>query len=144
MIQMIKTYAQSTGDPSVYIGASIPLPTKPGRPGSAAVPGMPYRFQTNLSQVGEIELTWKCDNPDGTVGTIYQVKRKLDDGPSVLVGTVGDKKFLDRSIPPGTKHCTYGVTALRSTGKGAAAFHTIQFGNAHPLPQFVRSRKLVA
>jgi len=145
MLQLIKVYAQTTGDDSVYSRAHIAPPAKPGRPGSAPVPGTPYDFKSNLSQIGEIELTWKCDNPDGTVGTIYQIKRKTDGGPLVLVGTVGEKKFLDDTIPPGTKECIYEVTAMRSTGKGNVGGYIIQFGCAHPNPSFVIKRtKLVA
>jgi hypothetical protein len=146
LLQTIKTYAQNTGDPGVYQRAQIAAPSKPGRPGSAAAPGTPYGFRTNLWQTGELELTWKCKNPDGAAGIVYQVKRKLDDGPLTIVGTVGDKKFLDELLPPGTKQCTYQVTAMRSTGKGASASHIIWLGNAYPMQQImvVKSRKLVA
>src|SRR5687768_13380055 len=77
LLQMIKSYAQSTGDVGVYFRALIPPPTKPGRPGSAPAPGTPHRFDVSIKQTGEIELTWRCDNPDGTVGTIYQVRRQI-------------------------------------------------------------------
>ena len=146
LLQTIKTYAQNTGDPGVYERAQIAAPSKPGRPGSAGAPGTAYDFRTNLWPTGALELTWKCNHPDGAVGIIYQVKRTLDDGVPTIVGTVGDKKFLDDSIPPGTKRCTYEVTAMRSTGQGAAASQTIKFGNAYPIQWIMpgKTRKLVA
>src|SRR5688500_13401041 len=145
LLQIIKAYAQTTGDDGVYTRASIPAPTKPGRPGSAPAPGRPYRFTVKLHQIGEIELTWKCDNPDGTAGTIYQVRRAVDDGRLAVLAMVGEKRLLDRTLPPGTKTCTYEVTAVRSTGKGASASYTFQFGNAHPIPEFaIKPRRLVA
>jgi hypothetical protein len=132
-------------DVNVYSRAHITAPAKPGRPGSAPAPGTPYRFGIRLRQIGEITLTWKCDNPDGTVGTIYQVRRQTDDGPLSAVGMVGEKRFIDRAVPPGTKTCTYEVTALRSTGKGSPATYMIQFGNADRTPQFqFNSGKLAA
>ena len=130
MLQLIKSYAQTTGNPGVYTRAHIPAPAKPGRPGSAPAPGMPYHFAATLRQTGEIELTWKCDNPAGTVGTIYQVRRQIESDQWTIVGTVGDKSFVDHSLPPGTRSCTYEVTALRSTGKGEASLYTINFGGS--------------
>jgi len=147
LVQTIKTYAQITGDPNVFPRAHITPPSRPGRPGSAPAPGTPYRFSTNVRQTGEVELTWKCDNPDGAVGTIYQVRRQIDDGPMELVRTVGDKKFLDETLPPGTRYCTYEVTAVRSTGKGGSGRYWVQFGRRPQdnLPSFqVKPRKLVA
>lgn len=145
LLQLIKTYAQTTGDANVYAHARISAPAKPGRPGSAPAPGTPHRFSTNLRQTGELELIWKCDNPDGTVGTIYQVMRQVDDGPFEKIAMVGEKKFLDRALPPGTRTCTYEVTALRSTGKGEPARYTIQIGNARANPWLqIKPRRLVA
>jgi hypothetical protein len=147
LLEMIKTYARSTGDNGVYSRARVTPPSRPGRPGSAPAPGTPYRFRTNVRQTGEVELTWKCDNPEGADGTIYQVKRQVDDGPFTIVGTVGEKEFLDETLPPGTTHCTYAVTALRSTGKGASGRYWMQFGcrpGDNPPSFQVKPRKLVA
>jgi hypothetical protein len=152
LIQTIKAFAQTSGDDGVYPRASLPVPASPGRPGSAPAPGTPRGFAVTLRQTGAIELTWKCDNPGGTAGTIYQVKRQLGDGidgePFTTVGTVGAKSFVDRTLPPGTRLCTYEVTALRSTAKGEPARYTIRLGAdpgaARVAPVQVKGRRLVA
>jgi hypothetical protein len=147
ILQNIKAFAQATADTGVYARAQIPVPAKPGRPGSLPAPGKPYAFDAALGQIGDLTLTWKCDNPSGTVGTIYQVRRQIGmDGPFEMVGTVGDKRFLDHTIPPGTVNCMYEVTAMRSTTKGEPALHTMRFAGGRALAPYELHalRKLVA
>lgn len=145
LLQRIKGYAQITGDNAVYARAGIDPPAKPGRPGSAPAPGTPHSFAVSLKQTGEIELTWKCDNPDGTAGTIYQVRRALDGGPATPLAVVGEKRLVDETVPPGTKSCRYWVTALRSTGKGGETEHTVHFGGGPPKGRMqIPPRRLVA
>lgn len=145
MIQSIKAYANTTGDKDVYARAMIDAPAKPGRAGSAPRPGTPNSFRFSVDQTGELKLIWKCKHPSGSVGTTYWVRRKLDGGDFVHVGIVGEKKFLDLTLPPGTKTCTYEVTALRSTGKGKPACYPIEFGSAYPMSIInEQTRRLVA
>lgn len=146
LLKRIKAYAQITGDAGVYVRAQIGEPRKTGRPGSAGAPGKPYGFEVALTQMGWLELTWKCDNPDGTVGTVYQVMRALEDGPSVPRAMVGEKRLLDETVPPGTRVIRYEVTAMRSTGKGESAEYVVRFGAqaGGPRQTYVKPRRLVA
>jgi hypothetical protein len=123
LLQQIKTFAAITGDKEVYVRAWISAPARPGRPGSAAAPGMPHGFEVELLQIGWAKLTWKCDNPRGSVGTVYEIRRQLNNqGTFHYIATVGsEKRFIDQSLPTGTHTCIYEVTALRSTRRGKPA-----------------------
>lgn len=126
MIQQIKTFAQTSNNPNVYVLAQIP---GPGSPSELPPPGTPYAFKVNLLQTGAIELKWKCDNPSGTQGTIYEVMRRFTlDGPFSFVGASGTRSFIDQTIPAGSSPATYQVTAVRSTQRGAPAQFTVSFG----------------
>jgi hypothetical protein len=130
VLQMIKAFAASTDDPGVYSRASIQPQATSGRPGSAPPPGTPTGFQMRMLQEGVLILTWKCDNPSGTVGTVYHVRRELDGaGGFAFIGTAGsDKSFTDDTLPAGTRSCMYQVTALRSTRRGGTATYPVSFG----------------
>jgi len=125
MIQTIKTYAQTTNNPNVYVLAQIPPPAVPG---ATPPPGTPFDFAVGLLQDGSLELKWKCNNPSGTVGTIYEVKRAVGAGSFEFLGASGVKSFLDDSLPAGASPCTYRVTAVRSTARGNPAQFTVHFG----------------
>lgn len=92
-------------------------------------PGTPFDFRVTLSAIGELTLTWKCKNPKGTSGTMYQVWRRIGPtGPFVYLGQTGEKMFRDETIPLGSAMINYRVQAVRSTKAGAAAEHIVNFG----------------
>lgn len=125
MIQTIKTYAQTTNNPNVYVLAQIPPPAQGG---TTPPPGTPFDFTVNLLQDGSLELRWKCSNPSGTVGTIYEVKRAINGGAQQFVGATGVKTFTDDTLPSGSSPVTYQVTAVRSTSRGNPAQFIVNFG----------------
>lgn len=78
-------------------------------------------------------LTWKCVNPDGASGTIYEVRRRLGTGgDSVLIGASGNKSFTDDTVPSGTARVSYFVTGVRSTARGNTAQFDVNFGVGGP------------
>ncbi len=125
MIQTIKTYAQTKNDPNVYVLAQIPPPAAGG---ITPPPGTPFDFTVGLLQDGSLELKWKCNNPSGTQGTIYEVKRQVGSGGMTFVGATGVKTFTDDTLPSGSSPATYQVTAVRSTARGNPAQFTVSFG----------------
>ncbi len=125
MIQTIKTFAQTTNNPNVYVLAQIPAPSVGG---VTPPPGTPLDFTVGLLQNGALELKWKCNNPTGTAGTIYEVKRQIGGGAFTFIGATGIKTFTDDTIPAGSSPCTYQVTAVRSTARGNPAQFTVNFG----------------
>ncbi|MBL9030862.1 MAG: hypothetical protein JNM80_04035 [Phycisphaerae bacterium] len=126
MIQTIRTWAESKNDPNVYTLAQIPPPATPG---VSPPPGTPFDFTVGLLQSGALELKWKCNNPSGTQGTIYEVKRRIGgSGNFSFVGATGVKAFTDDTVAAGSPSVTYQITAVRSTQRGNPAQFTVNFG----------------
>lgn len=129
MIDTIRVFAETKNEPNVYNLAQIPPPATPG---VTPPPGTPFEFTVGLLQNGALELKWKCNNPSGTQGTIYEVMRKIGSGSFVFVGASGVKVFTDETIPAGSSPCTYQITAVRSTSRGNPAQFTVNFGIGGP------------
>jgi hypothetical protein len=124
-ISQIRGTARLDGE-QVYVRALIDPPAK-GSP--IAAPGKPDRFDAAIGGVGELTLTWKCKNPRGAVGTMYKVSRQIAvGGPFEFLDIVGEKRFVDETIPPGTATVTYQVQAFRSTKAGPIATYNVHFG----------------
>lgn len=125
MIQTIKTFAQTSNNPNVYVLAQIPPPAQGG---TTPPPGTPFDFTVNLLQDGSLQLKWKCSNPSGTVGTIYEVKRQVGGAGSFqFVGATGVKTFTDDTLSGGSP-VMYQITAVRSTARGNPAQFVVNFG----------------
>lgn len=129
MIDTIRVYAETKNDPNVYNLAQIPPPATPG---ATPPPGTPFEFTVGLLQNGALELKWKCNNPSGTQGTIYEVKRQIGSGGFAFVGASGVRSFTDDTLPSGSAPVTYQVTAVRSTSRGNPAQFTVNFGIGGP------------
>jgi hypothetical protein len=127
IVKQIRAKAATTGD-GVYFLARIPSPALPT---PVPPPGTPSDFAATLNPDGSLKLKWKCTNPRGAVGTMYQVTRRIGgSGPFHALGGSGTKTFLDPTVPAGTASVTYQVTAVRSTATGTAAQFTVNFGCA--------------
>ncbi|MBK7405794.1 MAG: hypothetical protein IPJ41_14530 [Phycisphaerales bacterium] len=127
MIDTIKNFAQTTDDPNVYVLAQIPPPAQGG---TVPPPGTPFDFRVGLRQDGSVELAWKCNNPAGAGGTVYEILRSDAGGPMTYVESVGVKKFLDETVPANSGPLTYQITAVRSTLRGSPAQFTVLFGTS--------------
>ena len=126
MIDTIRLYAETKNDPNVYVLAQIPAPAVPG---TTPPPGTPFEFTVGLLQNGALELKWKCNNPSGTQGTIYEVKRRTGaSGAFSYVGSSGVRTFTDDTVAAGSPGVTYQITAVRSTQRGNPGQFTVSFG----------------
>ena len=123
VLKKVKAKAATTA--GVWDLAQIPPPATPSPVGP---PGMPSTFKVTLNPEGSLELTWKCSNPAGASGTIYQVSRKIGAGAWSMVGGTGEKKFLDDTVPAGVASVSYRIQAIRSTQAGTANDFTVNFG----------------
>lgn len=135
-IMKIRTRAESTGDVGVYTLSTIP-PIAARSPMPA--PGTPTELKSRLGGNGSLILEWKCKNPRGSMGTVYAVSRQVGDGgPFVYLATVGEKRFVDETIPAGATRLNYRIQAMRSTKVGPANEFPITFGSngMAPLPKF--------
>lgn len=124
LILKVRAKASTAGN-DVYALALIPQPEN-GSPIGA--PGTPRGFTVQLQQVGSLLLRWKCANPKGSVGTMYQVSRQIGAAEFEHLAVVGEKQFLDETIPAGTASVTYEVRAVRSTARGESARFSVNFG----------------
>lgn len=110
----------------VYVAAQVPPPAarRPLPP-----PGRPREVRATLLPTGTLRLTWKCTNPHGATGTMYEIRRR--DGahaPLLHVATVGVKHFVDESPPAGVGTVTYSIRAIRSTNAGPEELLLVNLG----------------
>ncbi|MCL4220112.1 MAG: hypothetical protein KJZ65_01955 [Phycisphaerales bacterium] len=125
MIRTIRAFAQSSNNPNVYVLAQIPPPATPG---PVPAPGTPFAFKVGLLQNGALELKWKCHNPSGASGTVYEIMRRVGSGPFSYLDAPGQRQFVDAGVPAGAASVTYQITAARSTTRGNPAQFTVTFG----------------
>ena len=125
LMSKIRGFAESTQNPNVYTLAQIPPPATPT---PAPAPGTPMDFVVTLMQNGAVELKWKCANPAGVSGTLYECRRTIGAGPFVFIGATGVRSFTDDTIPTGSQGVVYEITAVRSTKRGNPAQFNVNFG----------------
>jgi hypothetical protein len=124
VIKQVKAKAATDGN-AVYTLALLPVPATPA---PLPPPGTPTDFTAALNPDGSLKLRWKCANPAGSSGTIYQLARQVGDGPFAAVGGTGTKSFVDATLPAGAAAVTYQIQAVRSTAAGTAAQFLVRFG----------------
>ncbi|MCC6907026.1 MAG: hypothetical protein IT430_03715 [Phycisphaerales bacterium] len=128
MVRSIRTFAENTGNPGVYVIANIPAP-QPPQP--APPPAQPTDLTVSLDPTsGAPVLVWKASNPAGTQGTSYIIRRRTAVAADFeFVGVTGAKKFTDDSFFAGPDMVQYTVQGQRSDVAGPVSpIFTINFG----------------
>lgn len=131
-IGTIKAAARNSGQPVAVLAlAQLPVPAAPSPIGP---PGTPTGFSVDLLQNGSIVLSWTGDNPSGSAGTMYEVRRRIGSGGTPrtfeFLGVHGTKSFTDDTIPVGSAGVVYKITPIRSTRRGQPALFNVNFGAA--------------
>lgn len=125
-IQKIRAKAGQDGNDQPYVLASVPPPATPA---PKAPPGKPTDLVVTLSELGDVNLKWKCPNPPGTSGTIYQIWRRIGtESTATYLAGAGKKEFTDSTLPAGSTNVVYQIQASRSTKNGPWATFNVQFG----------------
>ncbi len=124
LIMKVRAKAATDGD-GIYNLANIPPPALPTPKGA---PGQCRDFKSVLNADGSVTTKWKCDNPAGATGTVYQLWRQLEGGEFTYIGGSGGKELTDNTIPAGTSSVTYQIQAVRSTAVGPWAQFNVNFG----------------
>jgi len=125
LLSNIRSFAETSGDANVYALAQIPAPSTPAPVGP---PGQPYELGIGLSQTGAVSLTWKCDNPSGASGTVYEIQRRIGSESFRFLEIAGERAFEDGGIPAGSTGIVYQITAIRGKTRGPAAQFLVNFG----------------
>ncbi len=126
VMKQIRAKAESTGDDNVYVLAQIPAPAQPV---PKAPPGTPMDLKVEIGGNGALTLAWKCPNPAGTSGTIYQIYRSIGRSTEfTYLGGAGKRTFIDTTIPAGATQLTYQIQGVRSSAIGPWASFNVLFG----------------
>jgi hypothetical protein len=114
-VTVIKAFAAQSSNPeAVFTAANIPAPKTPV-PNQA--PGPVTGVKATLNTVtGTLKLTWKCDNPGTTNGTVYTIERRVGTtGAWTPLGLSSIKSFTDLTLPATAAGVVqYTITATRS------------------------------
>ena len=132
MVRSIRTYAVNQNDTNVYVVAQIPPPVDPSQ---APPPAKPSDLTVELdSGTGALTLRWKANNPTGTSGTSYIVRRRLSStAPFVFVGVTGEKRYVDNDFFAGPDSVQYTVQGQRADRAGPNSdVFIINFGRSGP------------
>jgi len=142
--RIIKTFASTSANPTtVFTNADIPAPKSPV---SGVAPGQPTAVKATLNTVtGELKLTWKCQNPGTTSGTVYTVQRRVGtSGAWSQIGLTSVRNFTDATLTAAPT-VQYQITAQRSGIFGTPSGPvTVSFGHASNGEVFVSSVKMAA
>lgn len=126
LIDTIRTYAETTNNPNVYLLSQLPPPAVDS---AIPPPGMPREFVVTLAQNGWVQLNWKCTNPEGAQGTAYEIQRKIGSGSFSIIGIAGgNKEYVDSTLPAGSSGVVYQVTGVRSGLRGPVSQINVNFG----------------
>jgi hypothetical protein len=101
---------------------------------------VPTDLRVGLLATGALSLSWRCDHPGRSNGTVYEVRRAVHDGPLSFLGVSGVRSFTDDTLPEGAGRVVYQITALRSTGNGHPARFIVNLGVADAATRTVRAR----
>lgn len=129
----IRDFAEQQADPQeVYNLAQIPARSTPS---SLPAPGQPRDLSVSIiAASGEIELAWKSNNPTGSTGTAYIVRRRLPTEQNfIFIGVTGERKFIDNSFIAGPDSVEYTVQAQRGgLASPLSEIFLVRFGRSGP------------
>jgi hypothetical protein len=143
VVKQVRGRAGMADGNGVYGLAMIPPPVRRRSP--IGRPGTPFAFKADLNGDGSLTISWKCKHPRGAVGTLYRVSRRVGPaGPFKFLAHVGEKRFVDVTVPRGSASVTYEVRATRSTRAGDAALFPMSIGGGIPAMMRMRTKRVIA
>lgn len=129
----IRQFAQQQTNPqTVYTLAEVPPRQDPS---TAPPPGQPTNLSVSLvSSTGALELRWKSNNPRGTSGTSYIIRRRTPTQQDfAFVGVTGERRFVDNTFVAGPDSVEYTVQAQRAdSASPLSEIFVIRFGRNGP------------
>lgn len=131
LVKVIDVHARLTQDDDVYTDASLPVPDTSHHDRPA--PPRPKSVSAAMLSDGSVRLTWKPplrSQGDWRGRTYFIIERRVmtanGDHSSALtmIGTSGERRFIDTTVPPGTTEAFYQVRATRN-GKLSPVVNTV-------------------
>ncbi len=126
LVNIMKSFIENSSNPALWAQAGL----EPDAPrGTAPDPTAPYELKAELDSVGNVIVSWKASQPRGVSGVIYSVQRSIDNGPFALLDSVGEKQFIDETVPTSATTISYNIKSKRgSQSSGWSSALTIRFG----------------
>lgn len=126
LVNIMKSFIENANNPALWAQAGL-SPNE--APGTAPAPTAPFNLKAELDTLGNVIVSWKASQPRGVSGVIYSVQRSIDGGAYVLLDSVGEKQFVDETVPTSANSISYTVKAKRgSQSSGWSSALTIRFG----------------
>ncbi|HYF15375.1 MAG TPA: hypothetical protein VD971_09925 [Phycisphaerales bacterium] len=87
-----------------------------------------------VASTGAVELRWRSNNPTGTSGTSYIVRRRLSPTEEfAFVGVTGERRFVDNTFIAGPDSVQYTVQGQRADSAGPLSeILAVRFGRTGP------------
>lgn len=123
LIKVIKAFAESTDDPSVYNIAQIPAPQPPT---PAGPPDQPTELSATFTFPWGIRLTWKGSVAQSAYFGVF--RRLPGESTFTMIKTFKERVFDDTTLPAGVASVDYYVAAFRDNFQVNSTAIGLQFG----------------
>ncbi len=126
LIDTIKAFIANTGNSQglwAVAGLNPPAPR-----GTTPPPNPPTNLSASVDSLGNVVVKWKASQP--AQGTVYSITRAFNNTANfTLIEVVGEKQYVDSTVPLGTSSVAYVIIAKRAgTTSTPSERLTIQFG----------------
>lgn len=108
LIAKIKTQAETTHNPNVYVLAQIPAPATPT---PAPDPTPPTDVNGSVNNDGAIQISWTATRANGRSWSVW--RRLPNEAQWVLIASTEVKKWTDGTVPAGVAWAQYQVKSHR-------------------------------
>lgn len=126
LVNVMKSFIENSGNTALWAAAGL---TPDAERGTAPAPTAPFELRAELDSVGNVIVSWKTSQPRGVSGVIYSVQRSIDGGAFALLDSVGEKQFIDETVPTSANSISYIIKAKRGNqSSGWSSALTIRFG----------------
>jgi len=131
-IATIKAFAETTGNPNVYVLAQVPPPAAP-----SPVPGptTPTDLRGSIDASGILTLAWEAERSGPSSGVVFLVSRKAPgESAFTFIGATFEKVYVDATFVACEGPFAYRIQAQRGgQSSGFAGPLEINLGNGSTL-----------
>ncbi|MCC6322385.1 MAG: hypothetical protein IT438_13230 [Phycisphaerales bacterium] len=111
VISTIKSFAESTSNPNVYVLADI---NPPAPPSPVPAPSTPLEFTGSVSPDGVVTLAWRPESSGPSSGVFFLLERKkIGEANYSVLGATMERNYMDPDADIGSGPVQYRVRAVR-------------------------------